>query len=100
MTPAEAVLAVRKAGHVVIIHRHAVFFNTWDEDEALRWEQKGALLVPHWEELELVRRRKKKVTKQGWEVHFLNALTKIEVEDVDGDLVDITKDELLAAARA
>lgn len=92
-------LAVRKAGHVVIVHRGEVFFNTWDEPEARKWEDKGAILVPHWEELELAIRRKKKVTTQGWEVHFLGALTRIELEDVDGDLVDVTKDELLAAAR-
>lgn len=100
MKPAEAVLAVRKAGHIVIIHRSEVFFNSWDEAEMRKWEQKGAIIVPHFNEEEIqIRRKKGKTTKPGWEVHFLNALTKIEIEDVDGDLVDVTKDELLAAAR-
>jgi hypothetical protein len=38
--------------------------------------------------------------KQGWEVHFLGACERIEVQDSDGDVVDLTKDMLLAAARA
>lgn len=100
MTPGEAVALVRKAGHIVIIHRGEVFFNTTNEAEALKWEEKGALLVPHYDAIELEHRRKKgRRTVMGWEVHFLGALTRIEYEDADGDLVDITKDELLAAAR-
>jgi hypothetical protein len=100
MTPAEAVLAVRKKGHVVIIHRGSVFFNTTDEAEALKWDDMGALLVPHYTEEEKQHRAKKgKRTLQGWEVHFLGACARIEVEDDDGDMVDLTKDHLLAAAR-
>lgn len=100
MTPEAAVAAVRKAGHIVIIHRGQVFFNTSNEAEAYKWEEKGALLVPHYTEEERQHRAKKgKRTQQGWEVHILGALTRIEVEDTDGDLVDLTKDHLLLAAR-
>ena len=100
MTPGEAVTLVRSAGHIVCIHRGEVFFNTTDEKEALRWEEKGAMLVPHYDDEMIANRRKKmKAFKQGWEVHFLGALKRIEIEDVDGDLIDVTKDELLAAAR-
>lgn len=100
MKPVDAVIAVRKAGHIVIIHRDSVFFNTTNEEEARKWDDKGALLVPHYSAEELEHRRKKgKRTTQGWEVHFLGALSRIEIEDVDGDFVDVTKDHLLAAAR-
>ena len=101
MKPAEAVLAVRKAGHIVIIHRGQCFFNTTSEAEALRWEEKGAFLAPHYTDEQIAnRRRKGRSTTQGWEVHFLGALERVEIEDTDGDLVDVTKDELLAAARS
>jgi hypothetical protein len=100
VTPAEAVLAVRAAGHIVIIHGGAVFFNTTDEAEARKWESKGALLVPHYSVEEHEHRKKKgRYTKQGWEVHFLGALPRIEILDTDGAMVDVTKDHLLAAAR-
>jgi hypothetical protein len=100
VTPAEAVLAVRAKGHIVIIHRNAVFFNTTDEEEARKWEKRGALLIPHFDEVEIQSRLKKgRRVKQGWEVHFLGALQKVEIMDVDGDMVDVTKDELLMAAR-
>lgn len=100
MTPGEAVIAVRKAGHIVIIHAGAVFFNTSDEVEARKWEDRGAVLVPWYtdEEKTHFNKRQKRVT-MGWEVHFLGALERIEMEDVDGALMDVTKDMLLAAAR-
>lgn len=101
MTPDAAIAAARKAGHVVIIHRSEVFFNSWDWDEVQRWEAKGAYIIPHFDLDEIDRRRRRgKHVKPGWEVHILGACERVEVEDTDGDLVDITKDALLLAARA
>jgi hypothetical protein len=53
MTPDEAVAAVRKANHIVIVHGGAIFFNCFDQTEATKWENKGALLVEHYSEEEL-----------------------------------------------
>lgn len=87
MTPAEAVAAARKAGHIVIVHKGDIFINVTDETELRRWEKAGARIVPHFtlDEIEH-RKRKGKRTLQGWEVHLLGAC--------DGD-----RSTLLAAAR-
>lgn len=101
MTPEAAVAAVRKAKHIVIVHRGHAFFNTHDYDEALKWEKQGARIVPHYDLEGLERRRKKGMHPvPGWEVHLLGACDKEWTEDENGDQVDITNDVLLAAARA
>lgn len=100
MTPDEAVALARKQGHIVIVHRGEVFINSFDWAEAQKWEQKGAILVPHFNADEITNRRKKgKSTTAAWEVHLIGACARIEIEDSDGDLVDVTRDALLAAAR-
>jgi hypothetical protein len=101
MSPEEAVARVRKAGHIVIRHRGDIFFNTTDHDEMRRWEKLGSRIVPHYELDEIEHRKKKgKRTVPGWEVHMLGAVSKVIDHDEAGDEVDITKDALLAAARA
>lgn len=100
MTPEEAIERVRKAQHIVIRHRGSCFFNTTDYDEALKWEGMGATIVPHYTLDEIEHRKKKgRHTKPGWEVHLLGVLAPIEEEDANGDLVNITADALLDAAR-
>jgi len=100
VTPEETVEKVRKAGHIVIIHRGHAFFNTTDHAEMRRWEKLGCTIVPHYtlEEIEH-RKRKGKRTLPGWEVHMLGAISREWTTDDDGDEVDITNDALLAAAR-
>jgi len=100
MTPEEAVTKVRDRGHIVIVHRGQVFFNTTDHDEMRRWEKLGCVIVPHYTLDEIEHRKKKgKRTLPGWEVHMLGAVEREWVRDDDGDEVDITNDALLAAAR-
>jgi hypothetical protein len=103
MTPEEVVERVTKARHILIRHRGVVFFNTHDYDEALKWEGLGARIVAHFDEDEIARRKKNKLRPNfvpGWEVHVLGCVDKEFVENDDGDIVDITNDVLLAAARA
>jgi hypothetical protein len=98
--PEEAVGKARAAGHIVIIHRGQAFFNSFDYDEALKWEKLGAVIVPHFTLDEIERRKRKgRRTVQAWEVHLLGACTPEWTEDADGDQVNITNDVLLAAAR-
>jgi hypothetical protein len=100
VTPEEAVAAVRKAGHIVILHKGQVFFNTTDHDEMRRWEKQGARVVSHYDLDEIERRKKKgRSTKQGWEVHLLGALQKEWIIDSDGEQIDVTPLALLNAAR-
>ena len=100
MTPEAVVAAARKKKHIVIVHRGSAFFNTTDSAEAEKWAAQGARIVPHYTESEIQTRSKKgRRTTQGWEVHLLGAVERIETPDADGDLVDITNDLLLAAAR-
>jgi len=101
MTPEEAVAAVRKADHIVIIHRGTAFFNTTDFSEAQRWQKLGATLIPHYNHDEVEHRAKKgRRTVPGWEVHLLGAVAPVYDTDADGDEVNVTNDALLAAARA
>jgi hypothetical protein len=100
MTPEAAVALARSKGHVVIVHKGAVFFNTTDEAEAEKWRKLGANLVPHYDDIEIANRRKKgRRTVQGWEVHILGVLAPVIEEDADGDEVVVTAQALLAAAR-
>ena len=100
MTPEAAVALARSKNHVVIIHKGRAFFNTTDESEAEKWRERGATLIPHYEEHEIaVRRKKGKRTVQGWEVHMLGALNVILAFNEDGDEVNVTNDALLGAVR-
>lgn len=95
VTPEEIVERIRKANHIICIHRSQVFFNTTNYDEALKWEGQGARIIPHYTLDEIAHRRKKgRHTVPGWEVHVLGCCDPIEEE---GEI--ITNEVLLSAAR-
>ena len=86
----------------IIIHRGQVFINLRDYDEVLRWERRGARVVP-WFTLDEIESRKAKpwlpALPVGWEVHLLGACEPVLTEDENGDQVDLTRELLLQAAR-
>lgn len=95
MTPEEAIEKIRKADHVIVIHKSQVFFNTTNYDEALKWEGQGARIIPHYTLDEIAHRKKKgRHTVPGWEVHVLGCIDEITDEDEV-----ITNEVLLLAAR-
>ena len=97
MTPEQVIEAI--PGRVVI-HAGSVLFNTHDILVAEKWSDLGATVRPWYAKWELDRaRRLGDSLPQGWEVQVLGVCGRVEVEDVDGDLVDVTRDVLLAAAR-